>query len=580
MSRNKGRKHFRSLLAILWEHKKDFILALVFTGALSGLIMLLPRWARRLIHEVIPAGHLGDLGLHLAWGLLLILVLQIFLFAQDFLRMRLSHTISADLRVRMFRKIVNMPFRQAEEWRSGDLISRLSSDILVFQNGLMRGLFKLVPNLIVLVCLLALMFFYSIQLTLLTLLVLFPLAGAVYFFIGRIRSESQRAQERSASLNDLIGEAVRGLGDIKAFLQERRIEREFALCNEELLDAQVKRDRMAAMHPAVVLLVTAAVCSFLVFACVWMIRAGRLSLENLTAFLICLGISLSPIQEISRSVGFISKIFAVMDRFEDIFQLDVEMEPSSDLPDMQDVRGRIQFLHVCFSYGREFSLKDISLDISPGQTIALVGPSGAGKTTLINLLLRFLEPDAGEILIDNRNIRFYSVKSLRQNIAYVPQEPILFYGSLKDNLSFVNPKADFEEIIQASKAAHVHEFAETFPEGYETHIGRYGGLLSVGQRQRIAIARAFLKDAQILILDEPTSALDAQSEALIRDSLSHLFFEKTMLIIAHRISTIRNADRIIVLDGGAVIETGSHDDLMQNEGVYKRLFEEQMLRAQ
>ena len=569
-------RHYRKLTGMLWDNRREFILSLLCIGLVSGLLTLTPVWAKTLVHSVLPARDIGFLGRHLLLGISLVLAIQVFLVGHDFLRLRLSHRISANLRLQLFAKILAVPIQTGSGWRSGDLISRLSNDVTVFQNGLLRGLFKFVPNAIVLVCLVLMMFLNSVRLTMVTMFILVPMSFTVYYFIGRIRRRSKIAQEKIAVLNDLTGEAIRGIKEIKVFKQERRIGEEYDRHNRLALDAQVERDKMSALHPASVLLVTALACALLLFYCAWMVSKRNFPLENLTAFLTSLGLALSPIQEISRSIGFISKIYAVMDRFEEILAMDSEDKISAKLPPLPEVKGRIRFESINFSYGRDFALRDIHMDISAGETVAIVGPSGSGKTTLVSLIPRFLNPSSGTILIDNCNIQRFSLQSLREIIGYVPQEPILFFGTLRENLSFANPGFSDVEIFRAAEAAHVDEFVRELPEGYETHIGPHGSKLSVGQRQRIAIARAFLVNPQILILDEPTSALDPKSERLIRDSLQKLFLNRTTLIVAHRISTIRDVERIIVLDKGRIIERGTHDDLYRKEGLYHRMYNYQI----
>ena len=547
-------------------------MALVCVGIVSGLIVLVPLWSKTLIKSILPKKDLYLLGKHLVTGFFLAVVLQIFLFGQEFIRMRLSHRISAKMRMRLYEKIVNMPINTIPKHRTGDLISRLSNDILVFQNGIKRGVFQLLQNGIFLICLIILMFFYSLKLSFITLIILPSIAGTVYLFIGRIRKKATKVQEQLALLNNIIGETIRGLKEIKSFRQEEKMKKCFSAQNEDALRARIEMDKTSALHPAIVLIVTLSTIALLLFFCSWLVIRGSLALENLAAFLTCLLVALSPIQEVSRSFGFISRLYAVMDRFNEIFNAPSESTKNYSFPALPKIKGHLRFDGVNFKYDSNFELKNVNLDISAGETVAIVGPSGAGKTTLFNLILRFLEPNSGVILFDGLDPRLYSISSLRKQIGLVPQEPVLFFGTLMENLAFARPGASKKEILDAAKAAHVDEFALGFSHRYETHIGQYGSNLSVGQRQRIAIARALILDPRILMMDEPTSALDLESEHMIQDSLNLLYRGRTTLIAAHRMSTIRHADRIIVLDKGRIAETGSHDELIKNKALYFKLF--------
>jgi len=565
-------RHYKTLGNLLWKNRFDLFLAAVSIFIVSGLLMLVPVWSKALIQNILPSKDLKELAKHLLLGIGLTAIIQIFLFGQDFIRLKLSHRIAASLRKQLFGKIAAMPVAIQPEFQTGDLISRLSNDVTVFQNGLSRGLFRLPPNIIFVLVLIVMMFVYSAYLSLVTLLTIPLLAWTVHFFIGRIRNRAKIAQERVAYINNLINEAIRGLREIKIFGREKQIRDRFDRQNEAALKAQIVQDKVSAIHPGAVLIVTIIMLALLIFFCLWIMYQGKLSMDNFVAFLTCLGLSLSPIQEITRSFGFISRISAVMDRFDEVLKTCSENVESEDYPFLPAIKGNLVFEEVCFSYGENFHLQNIDFSVSAGETVAIVGPSGSGKSTLINLIPRLIDPDSGTIRIDGHDISRFQLKSVRAKIALVAQEPVLFYGTLMDNLAFARPGVSEPEIMSAARAAHMDEFAKKLPKGYDTHIGQFGIKLSVGQRQRIAIARALLAEPQILLLDEPISALDSESEQLIQVSLKHLMKNRTTLIAAHRMSTIRDVNKIIVLDDGLIVEMGTHLDLIQQKGLYHKLY--------
>ena len=436
----------------------------------------------------------------------------------------------------------------------------------------MKGIFRLIPNAVILLFPVLLMFLQSLLLSVITLFFIAPMVWTIHYFVKKIRSRVKASQEQLALINNLSEESIRGVREIKAFGREDQVKQRFSKRNRAALRAFVAQDRIIALNPVFVLMITVTCIAALIFLCTFMVTRGLLSMGRLIAFLTCLTLAFSPLQEITSSFGFISRLYAVMDRFEEVFQTTSEVQAGTRLPDLPEIAGLIELRNVNFSYDSGFALRDINLKIAAGETVAFVGPSGAGKTTLLNLLPRFLRPCSGTILIDNQNISEYNLESLRRQTGLVSQEPVLFDGTLMENLLFVKPGAGEPEIVDAARAAHVDEFARKLPRGYHSRIGQYGCRLSVGQRQRIAIVRALLVDPAILILDEPTSALDTESEHLIRDSLELLCKNKTTLIVAHRMSTIRSAHRIVVLDEGCIVETGTHRELLSRKGLYHKLF--------
>ncbi|MBN1838008.1 MAG: ABC transporter ATP-binding protein, partial [Spirochaetales bacterium] len=310
----------------------------------------------------------------------------------------------------------------------------------------------------------------------------------------------------------------------------------------------------------------------IVAGAIFVIR-GRMSLGTLVAFLFYVGIYLEPIERLSRTVELVQRMAAGLRRFGDILDEEPEIRDAADAVDLTEVQGRIEFEGVTFSYdGRRHVLRDLNLSIEPGRVVALVGPSGAGKTTFCNLIPRFYEPEEGSVRVDGLDVRGVTIRSLREAVGTVQKDVFLFTGSVRDNIAYGKPEATEEEIQAAARRAGAEEFIRGLPEGYETHIGEKGVKLSGGQKQRLSIARAFLKDPRILILDEATSSLDTHTEQVIQAALRQLIRGRTTLVIAHRLSTIRNADEILVLTEEGIVQRGSHRELVRSPGLYRELY--------
>ena len=566
-------RELEKLWGILRQNRVEFILVLVFAGLSSGIIMLVPYWAKQLINEIILKRDFVLLLKHLLWGLLLFLTILFFEFERELRKFRLGNAVEASVRVRLFRKIVKMSLNVLPDQRTGDLISRISNDVSVLGDGIRQGLFTLIPNFLITVGLMAMMSWYSPILTLITLFLIFPVSWAFQYFLQRIRRKSKIAQERMGLVNNMVEESLRGIREIKCYGRENAVCNRFLGLSNRALKSYNQQDKLRAINPAIISCQTFMTMGALILICSWMMNRGLLPVENLTAFVTCLLLVFTPITRISSSFGFLGKTFAAMDRFDEIFDLPTEPLTDKTLLSLPEIKGQVCFENVCFRYHENgFHLKDINFEIEPGKTLAIVGSSGAGKTTLINLLLRFQDPLSGRILVDGLPIHHYHMESLRSQIGFVPQEPVLFDATLKENLLFVKENATDDDILMAAKAAHVDQFARNLPLAYDTPIGQYGNRLSVGQRQRIAIARAFLRNPRLLILDEPTSALDPESEHLINDSLKSLWAGRTTIIVAHRMSTIRNADHIMALDNGHAIQYDTPENLLREEGLFQKLY--------
>ena len=538
----------------------------------SGFTLLAPLWTKHLIEEILPMQNLLKLGEHLAFGVSLMLMLQLSRFCRTFMKYKITNNFCWNIRNRLFEKMMNLPYLSMGEQSRGDLISRISNDIQVFREGMVNGIFVIIANMLTVVGLLLMMVWHSAHLSLMLLFILPLIAASTIYFNKKIRARTIDAQESLSFLNSLVEEAVCGFKEIKSYVNEKLVRKRFKKVNTDTLYSFNLQDRLMALGPAITTLIAFTGIAGLMFGAAWIMFHGALSPGDLTVFLTCLALMVTPIENLAQSFGFASRMEAALERFNDVTNMSEEEKDGSGLPDIVIKKGRISFDHVFYAYPQGFALTDIHFEVVPGETLAITGPSGGGKTTLINLIPLFFKPQQGAILIDGMDISKCNIFNLRRQIGFVSQEPILFDATLAENLAFAKPDASMAEIQQAARAANIHEFAVNLKNGYQTPVGRYAAHLSVGQRQRISIARALLADPKILIMDEPTSSLDSESEELIRQALSRLCLNRTTLIVAHRLSTIRYADRIISLDKGKIVEQGTHQELIGKGGLYSRLY--------
>ncbi len=571
-SRGWKSKQLKALFGILRQNRLEFTLVLVFAGVSSAVVLLVPYWAKLLINEIMLKKDFALLFKHLLLGLVLFTAILFFEFERELRKFRLGNAVEAAVRGRLFGKMIKLPLGTLTEKRTGDLMSRITHDVGVLGDGIRQGLFTLIPNAVIALGLMATMFWYSPLLSLVCLVLILPMAWAFQYFLDRIRRKAKTAQEEMGIVNNMVEESLRGIKEIKCYGREDAADRRFFDLNNRALKSRNQQDKLRAINPAIISCQTFITIGVLILICSWMLERGLLPVQDLTAFVTCLLLVFTPITRISSSFGFMGKTFAAMDRFDEIFDLSLEPLEDKAVSGLPEIKGEVSFENVHFRYHENgFHLKDINFKMEPGETLAIVGASGAGKTTLVNLLLRFQTPLRGAILVDGLPIHRYSIESLRSQIGFVPQNPVLFDATLMENLLFANEDATEEEILAAAKAAHVDQFAKGLPLGYDTPIGQYGNRLSTGQRQRIAIARAFLYNPRLLILDEPTSALDPESEHLINDSLKSLWRGRTTIIVAHRMSTIRNADNIMVIDNGQIVQYDTRKNLLREEGLFKKL---------
>ncbi len=499
-----------------------------------------------------------------------------FVYAQVYLTFFLGHRTIADLRRDLFVRIQRWSIDRFAAWQSGDAISRTLQDTQMVQTHLLSGAVDTAATVLMLTGIVVAIFWLEWRLALLVSAVIPLLLASARFFGKEIQWVAGWAQEHVAGLASSIREAFAGALVIRAFTQEEREIARFTAQNQRATQANLRISMLVATQVPVVSFLTALGLVVVLWVGGRLVTGGTMTPGGLVAFLGYMALAIEPAVSLTRHYAEMRQALGAFARIRGLLD---ETEAVRDLPDaidLEHVTGGVEFRNVSFQYangqgGDQWVLRGVDLRLAPGERIALVGASGAGKTTLVHLLPRFYEPADGVILIDGIDIRRVRLRSLRQRIGIVPQETMLFRGTVRENIAYARPEARPAEVEAAARAANAHEFITALPQGYDTLIGEDGATLSGGQRQRLAIARALLLDPRILILDEATSALDSESEALFQEALERAMEGRTTITIAHRLSTVRKAHRIVVLDEGRVAEEGSHEDLLRRGGLYARL---------
>jgi subfamily B ATP-binding cassette protein MsbA len=510
--------------------------------------------------------------------LVLFFLKGLFVFLQGFLMSDIGQRVIRDIKSKLYTKLHSLSLDYFTHKRGGELISRITNDVRLVENAISYGSTDLIYQSFQVVLFTVLIFFIYAKLALIAL-VLLPLISIPIIKVGKaIRKLSRRGQEKMADTNSLLYETILGVRIVKSFNMEEHEINKFNQVNRDYYKLAMKSiKRNFILGPTTEFL--GAIAGVLVFF--WggkEVIAGRLSFGVFGLFLGSLLSLVRPFKKLSQVNVINQQALAASSRIYEVLDAKPSVAEKENADEIAGFKNSIVFEDVWFSYGSQEVLKGVYLEAKRGEVLAIVGPSGCGKTTLVDLISRFYDPFKGRILFDGKDIRQISLKSLRQLIGIVTQETILFNDSIKANISYGKPGASIQEIEQAAKEAYAHDFIKNSPLGYDTVIGDRGMKLSGGERQRIAIARALLKNPPILILDEATSQLDSGSERIVQEALNRLIQGRTVFVVAHRLSTIRGAHRIIVVNESRIIEQGSHEALLKNEGLYKRLYEMQELR--
>lgn len=568
----------KTLVRILsyYSSYKLLLAASIFFSAIVAACTVFPAWIMKsVVNDVLVEGNMRIL--HIIAGTLIVVMFikGIAHFTQSYIMQYVAQSILMHIRSKCIQKMLNLSLAFYKNQRTGQLMSRITSDVLVLKN-LLSSFTALMGDFIALIGFCAYIFYLHWKLAVISIIII-PFIGAlINRFSRKMKKIGMLMQHRIGDISTVLQEFITGIKVVKSFTLEKYVEDKFEIANGANFRETMRGSKIeSATTPAIEFINTCGLAIIFWYGGYEVIHEN-LNAGELISFMTALVGLFTPIKNLSRMSNTISQSVGAGERVFEIIDEVVDIKEKPDALPCDECEGKVSFDNVSFEYEKgEKILKSLSLDVAPGQIIALVGPSGSGKTTFVNLIPRFFEVTEGSIKVDDQDIRNYSINSLRKKIGMVPQDTMLFSGTIEENIKFGNLDATRDEVITAAKLANAHTFIMTQPDGYDTMLGERGVNLSGGQGQRIALARAFLKDPAILILDEATSALDSETENQIRDSLNKLMKDRTTFIIAHRLSTIINADKILVMQAGEIIETGTHEKLLKECGVYSQLYKSQ-----
>jgi len=497
-------------------------------------------------------------------------------YGQVYLMSFAGQRMIIDLRKDIYRHIQTLSFDFFAKWRVGDVMSRIVNDTGSLQNSMMLSVTEILPNVLTLTGALVYLIRMDLRLTVLALMVAPIITFTISRFSALIRDAARQTQKKAGDIYSILAEKIAGIKVIKSFTTEQHEAKYLGDEMEKSFWLTMREIQIDATQKPLLELIQAIAIAIVIWYGAYEVVAGQLSINNLIAFFVGVGLIATPISTLGKITIAIQRSLSAAERVFEVMDTKPAIADAKDAVELPAIKGEVVFNNVNFSYEKETPiLRNINLRTKPGEIIALVGRSGAGKTTFVNLIPRFYDTVSGSVLIDGLDVKKCVLYSLRKQIGIVHQDTVLFLGTIKENISYGSFDATDEQVIAAAKAANIHDFIMGLPDKYKTKVGERGALLSGGEKQRVSIARAILRDPRILILDEATSSLDTESERLVQDALEKLIKGRTTFIIAHRLSTVQIADRILVFDKGSIIEEGSHKELIAKGGKYKMLYDMQ-----
>lgn len=564
---------YRRLLGFLWPYWKILLIAVVCMIVVSGSNLIVPWIIKDIVDEVLAEKNIQMLYWVIAAILVIFLIRGVTTFGNRYLMGYIGQRVVTDLRKRLFAHLQRLSISYYDKRRTGEIMSNLTNDIGALQTAIVENFVSLIQEAAIFVGSFVSMVYLQWKLTVLCLVIVPMVSFIIKFFGKKLHQSGKNVQEKLADVTAMLQEVIQGVRIVRSFNRSDYEIQRFDDVNEANFKANVRTIRQSSQLTPFVEFFSAIAITVIIWYGGLSVIDGIMTSGELIAFLIYAINLANPTRRIAEAVGNIQKSLGAADRVFAILDTEPEVKNRPGAEALQVTAGRVEFDHVAFSYEADHPvLTDISFTAEPGQTVAIVGPSGAGKTTIANILPRFYDVTGGSVRIDGTDIRDVTIGSLRDHIGLVPQDTLLFNTTIKNNILYGRLDATDEEVWEAVRAANAEHFIRELPMGIETRVGDRGLVLSGGQRQRIAIARALLKNPAILILDEATSALDTESEKVVQEALDRLMVGRTSFVIAHRLSTIQNADQILVINGGVIAERGTHEELMEKNGLYHELY--------